>query len=108
MRAANASLSHPASIHASTRTTVYPSRPMVSLLDELARERPDFPRTALGGTASRCSRPPAPAPKVEAGPGVKRERVWSPLGEPPVTGLGPSVAELTLGRPPRAPRPGDR
>lgn len=34
-------------------------------------------------------------------------RVWIPLPDPPACGLGPSVAELTIGRPPRAPRPED-
>ena len=37
----------------------------------------------------------------------RSQSTWIPAPEAAPIGLGPSVAELTLGRPPRAPRPGE-
>lgn len=77
------------------RSRSNPARPMAGLLDELKRT----PRKKARAAKAR----PAPRQIPESRPA----RAWSPLPEPSSAGLGPSVAELTLGRPPRAPRPQD-
>lgn len=59
-------------------------RPMTGLLDELRIRPIEHVRVESCRTA----------------------RVWTPLAEPASAGFGPSVAALTIGRPPRAPRPG--
>ncbi len=93
MPSANAPIYTP-SIPVSTRNGCYNTRPMAGLLDELKSGRAPFPRPA----------PVHPSPGPQA---VIQVRKWIPLPDPEPLGLGPSVAELTLGRPPRAPRPGD-
>jgi hypothetical protein len=76
------------------RSDAYNTGTMAGLLDEL--------RSGTQGVKRRAAvRAAPPAPAAAPAP------VWSPLPEPPSCGLGPSVAELTLGRPPRAPRPDD-
>ncbi len=108
MPAANAPIYAP-SLPASARTGVFRSRATIRFLDELTSHRTEFPRAFTVSVTPQA--PPAPpiTPHIPpASPLTATVRVWSPLGEPATTGLGPSVAELTLGRPPRAPRPGDR
>ncbi len=93
MPATNAPVYAP-SIQAPGRTGCYNPRPMAGLLLEVESGRPEFPRLT-------------PVHVIPAREPVVLVRKWVPLPDPEPHGLGPSVAELTLGRPPRAPRPGD-
>jgi hypothetical protein len=91
MPAANTPV-YTSSIPPSVRHGCYNRSPVTGLLLEVESGRPEFPRMA-------------PVHVIPAQQPIPQVRKWVPLPDPEPRGLGPSVAELTLGRPPRAPRP---
>lgn len=89
------------------RSGSYTGAPMSNLLAELHRARRGamVKRTIHPQVVQSPPEAPVAAPVFAPAAGLTPGH-WTPLGEPPPHGLGPSVAELTVGRPPRAPRAG--